>query len=333
MEYLFGVAFSLFFGFVPMFFFACLVYWTDRFEKEPKILLVGVFLWGALVAAGGAFFINTVLGLGIYVFTESEAATNLATGSIIAPFIEESLKGMAVLLVFLLFRREFDSILDGIVYAAIAAIGFAATENAYYIFNYGFVENGLGGGIFLVFVRVILVGWQHPFYTAFIGIGLALARLNRSILVKVIAPLSGWLAAVVIHALHNTLANFISDLGGLLLGTLIDWGGWLLMFLFVVWALYREQRWIAQQLREEVTLGIITLTHYQIACSLWRQSAVRWKAMFSGRYRATERFYQTCAELAHKKQQFVSLGDEEGNTVIIQNLRAELSSLAPLTGV
>ena len=49
----------------------------------------------------------------------------------IAPIIEESLKGLAVLLVFLLFRKEFDSILDGIVYAAITALGFAATENSH----------------------------------------------------------------------------------------------------------------------------------------------------------------------------------------------------------
>ena len=30
---------SIFFGFVPMFFFAAFVYWLDRYEKEPKILL------------------------------------------------------------------------------------------------------------------------------------------------------------------------------------------------------------------------------------------------------------------------------------------------------
>jgi len=273
------------------------------------------------------------MGVGIYLFTGSETTTDLTTGTVIAPIVEETLKGLAVLVVFLFFRKEFDSILDGIVYAAITALGFAATENTFYIFSYGFAENGLGGGLFLVFVRVILVGWQHPFYTAFIGIGLALARLNRSTLVKIIAPLAGWITAVLLHAVHNTLANFISDIGGLLLGTLIDWGGWLLMFLFVLWALYREQRSITQFLREEVNRGIIAPAHYQIACSMWKQSAARWRAMFSGRYQATSRFYQACAELAHKKQQFTSLGDEGGNTTIIQNLRAEISNLAPYTGV
>jgi hypothetical protein len=72
---------SLFFGFVPMFFFAAFVYWLDRYEKEPKILLWATF-WGA-IAAGGAFIINTAFGLGIYVFTGSENAAEIGTTSIV----------------------------------------------------------------------------------------------------------------------------------------------------------------------------------------------------------------------------------------------------------
>ena len=65
--------------------FAYILYWLDRYEKEPLLLLGGVFLWGAVVAAGSAFLINTILGLGIYVFTGSDFATDLATGSIDRP--------------------------------------------------------------------------------------------------------------------------------------------------------------------------------------------------------------------------------------------------------
>jgi ABC-type Co2+ transport system permease subunit len=109
--------------------------------------------------------------------------------------------------------------------------------------------------------------------------------------------------------------------------------GRLVVSFYLCCGLYREQRWITQFLREEVNMGIISPAHYQIACSMWKQSAARWRAMFSGRYQVTSRFYQACAELAHKKQQFTSLGDEGGNTTIIQNLRAEISNLAPYTRV
>jgi RsiW-degrading membrane proteinase PrsW (M82 family) len=72
---------SLFFGIVPMLVYAWFIYWLDRYEKEPKILLGGVFFWGAILAAGAAYFINTLFGLGVYFFTGSEVAANLVRSS------------------------------------------------------------------------------------------------------------------------------------------------------------------------------------------------------------------------------------------------------------
>ena len=325
-----AVILSLFFGFVPMLCFAWFVYWLDRYEKEPKLLLGGVFMWGAVVAAGAAFIINTTLGVGIYLFTNSEAATEITTTSLIAPVVEEVLKGLEVLIVFLIFRREFDSLLDGVVYAAITALGFAATENVYYIYAYGYQENGWGGFVGLVFVRVLLVGWQHPFYTAFTGIGLAIARLNRNTLIKLGAPVVGLGLAIFTHSVHNALATVVGGPAGLIFGSFLDWTGWFFMFLFILWATGRERRWIEQHLKEEVAQKVITPAQYQVACSAWAQMFVRLNALFSGHYGATAHFYQTCAELAHKKQQRLSVGEEEGNTTVIEKLRAELARLAPL---
>jgi protease PrsW len=329
MELLLALLLSLFFGFVPMFFFAYILYWLDRFEKEPRGLLFGVFAWGAIFAAGAAFVINTVLGVGVYLFTGSEVATELSTGSLFAPVVEESLKGFAVLGVFWIFRREFDSILDGIVYAGITALGFAATENAYYIFTYGYLEEGFSGLLGLVFIRVILVGWQHPFYTAFIGIGLAVSRLNRGIFISLAAPALGWVAAVVTHSVHNTLAAVLSGLGGLAMTLLLDWFGWFMMFLFILYAIYQEQRYLTQHLLEEVRLGNISAAHYRTACSTWKQSAARLASVFDGRYRLTRRYYQAAGQLAHKKQHHRSLGEEDGNSLVIERLRKELVDLAP----
>ncbi|MBT3337636.1 MAG: PrsW family intramembrane metalloprotease [Anaerolineae bacterium] len=318
---------SLFFGFAPMFLFAYILYWTDRYEREPKILLGAVFFWGMAIAAGGAFIINTVLGMGVYVFTGSESASDLATGSIIAPIVEESLKGLAVLIVFFVFRKEFDSILDGIVYAGITALGFAATENTHYIYNMGYLDGGWDGLWFLVFVRVILVGWQHPFYTSFIGIGLAMARLNRSGLVKFFAPLFGFGIALFTHAMHNTLASLLGGLSGLAIGTALDWTGWLFMFIFILWAISSERKLLKLHLQEEYTLGLLSAQQYHTAISTGKQSSARLRALFSGRYAATRRFYQVCGELAHKKNQFHKLGNERNNVELIQEYRAELGAL------
>jgi RsiW-degrading membrane proteinase PrsW (M82 family) len=309
--------------------FATILYWLDRYEKEPLLLLGGVFIWGAIVAAGSAFLINTVLGVGVYIFTGSDSATDLATGSLIAPLVEETLKGLAILGVFLVFRREFDSVLDGIIYAGVAALGFAATENTYYIYTYGFQETGWSGLLSLTFIRIILVGWQHPFYTAFTGIGLALARLNRSWLVKIIAPLLGFSLAMFTHGFHNTLASFLTGSTGLVIGAFFDWGGWLVMFAIIVWATWREQRSLKKYLAEEAQAGTISPAQFHIAASAWLQAFARLASVFKGRYFKTSRFYQVCGEYAHKRQQAATLGDEGGNLAIIQKLHSELASLAP----
>jgi protease PrsW len=324
-----GLIVSGFIGFAFSLLFACMLYWLDRYEKEPLRLLGGVFLWGAVVAAGSAFLINTMLGLGIYVFTGSNVATDLATGSVVAPLVEETLKGLAVLGVFVIFHSEFDSVLDGIIYAGVVALGFAATENAYYIFTYGFQQSGWSGLLALTVIRVFLVGWQHPFYTAFFGIGLALARLNRGWFVRIFAPVTGLGLAMFTHAFHNTVASLMNGAAGLLVGAFFDWTGWLFMFVVILWATWREQQNLKKYLAAELAAGTISAELFKTACSAWRQMASRTAALFKGRYRQTARFFQVCGEYALKRRQYADLGEEGGNLAIIQNLRAELIRLAP----
>jgi RsiW-degrading membrane proteinase PrsW (M82 family) len=324
-----GLLLSVLFGVVPMLVFAYMVYWVDRYEKEPIALLGGVFLWGAIIAAGTAFISNSFIGLGIYFFTGSQAFTELSTADAIAPLIEETLKGMAVLFVFLFFRREYDSILDGIVYAAITAIGFAATENIYYIFTYGFQHDGINGILYMFFVRVVLVGWQHPFYTAFTGIGLAISRLNRNLPIKILAPIIGWGLAVLTHSIHNAISTFFQGLQSIAVSLIFDWSGWIAMLIFVVWALYREQKWITSQLRDEVSNGVITLNQYKTASSARAQFIARTKALFSGQYRLIDRFYELSAELAYKKHQAYNLGEMEENQPEIERMRVELGNMSP----
>lgn len=315
---------SLIFAFVPAFLMAAFVYWLDRYEKEPLVLLGATFFWGAVIAAGGAYVINTIFGIGIYAVTGSGDVADLATASLVAPFVEEGLKGLAVLIIFLFFRQEFDSILDGIIYACIAALGFAATENVLYIYEHGYLQGGWDGLWQLVFIRDVIVAWQHPFFTAFTGIGLAVARLNRSVLIKIIAVPMGFAFAVFTHAFHNSFSSFVGGLEGFALGSLIDWFGWFMMAIFIVFMIAREHGVMQRQLREEVSSGVISLAQYRRALSPFNMST----AFLRGGIR-TSHFYRTCGELAYKKEELAKMGDESGNTAIIQSLRGELAQLSP----
>lgn len=318
---------TLFFGFAPMFLFAYILYWLDRYEKEPILLLGAVFVWGMVIAAGGAYILNTIFGVTVFAVTGDEGFSDLAMGSISAPVVEESLKGMAVLLVFVIFYREFDSVLDGIIYAGVAALGFAATENSIYIWR-GFESGGWDGLFTLAFIRVILVGWQHPFYTSFIGIGLAIARLNRSLAVRLTAPVAGIGIAMLNHSVHNTLASFAEGLT-CIFGLLLDWSGVLFMFGLILWATWVERSNIIKHLREEMEMGLISPAQYQTASSAMGRGFAAASGIFNGHYRATTRFYQTCAELAHKKEQLKRLGHGERVANLIEKYRADLQRLAP----
>jgi protease PrsW len=324
MESFYAFLTSLVLGFGPMLLYASIIYSLDRYEKEPFFLLGAVFTWGAVIAAAGAFIVNTTLGEGIILVTHSEGLADLTTGFMIAPLVEESLKGLAVLLVFWLYHNEFDSILDGIVYAAVAALGFAATENTFYIYNLGYLKGGWEALFSVTFIRTIVVGWQHPFFTSFLGIGLAYARMHQNQSAKFMAPLAGWAVSIMTHAFHNLLASL--GVGVLcLLGSIIDWTGWIAMLIFIFYIANREKLLQKQYLQEEIDLGNISPAQYFTAQS----SRLQTLALFKGSPFSTIQFYQFCAELTHKKNQLARCGEEGANSAIIQSLREKLKKLSP----
>jgi protease PrsW len=208
------------------------------------------------------------------------------------------------------------------------ALGFAATENTLYLFG-TFTESGWGGFFVLFFLRVIIGAWAHPLYTAWFGIGLATARMNRNVVVKILAPLGGLALGMFLHGLDNGILTV--GQGFLALGavTIIEWVGWLFIIGVMIFALISEGKAAKQYLYEEINLSGISQEQYLTACSFFKRIGSWWKGLFGGQFRATNRFYQVCGELVHKKKQYERLGDESGNAAIILKLRQELNQLAP----
>jgi len=323
-----GTFLSLLAGILPMAIYAWMLYYLDRYEREPIKLLIIVFIWGAVIAAGAAFMINSITSSGIFFLTRSQFATQLTVSTLVAPVVEETLKGAAVFMVFLFFRPEFDSLLDGLIYGGVTALGFAATENAWYIYQLGFVENGWQGILDMTLIRVILVGWQHPFYTSFIGLGLAFSRRTKKPVIKWTAPLAGWTLAVSFHLLHNLFAGLFQTNAGLVFATIWDWSGYLGLLLLIFLLIKREQRWMKEYLEVEYTQDLITAKHYNTACSAMKQTLAFIQACFDGNYLQVRRFYQACGDLMHKKRQLARHGDELGAALDVQRLRSELRLLS-----
>lgn len=320
---------ALLLSFLPAAFYVFLVDRVDRFEKEPRWLLTFAFCWGAVVAVVGAIVAEVVLQTGTSIFLAADVTDALST-AVYAPLVEEAVKGFAVLLVLLVARHEFDTLLDGIVYASVTALGFAATENLLYIMG-GYSEEGWPGLFSLFFLRVILGAWNHAVYTSFTGIGLAVARLSRSWVVKLLAPPLGFALAVLAHGLHNGTLVLFMWMGfdaGLVVTLLTDWLGWVFITLIMLWGLWTERRWIRAYLADEVGV-LLSPEQYATACSLRKQFVVRWGTIGTGQGPQTRHFYQLCAELAQKKHQAVFSGDGVAYHARIESLREELARLAP----
>src|SRR4030095_12425058 len=135
---------------VPVPLYLVLVLWIDRYEAEPFWMLATAFFWGAFVAVFFAFLFNTLGGLAVMIATNSESAGHTFGAVISAPIVEESAKALILFIFFFLKRDEFDGVSDGIVYSAMAGLGFAMTENIQY-YGRAVLEGG-GGGLTLVFI-------------------------------------------------------------------------------------------------------------------------------------------------------------------------------------
>lgn len=311
---------------VPVLLYVGLIYWVDYYEKEPAWLLSAAFLWGAIPAALLALFFNTVLSLPFY-YLFSERSAELVAGGAIAPVVEEVTKGLALFLILIVRRNELDSPLDGVIYGAMVGMGFAMVENILYYATY-FSESGASGWNELVFVRGVIFGLNHALYSALTGLGIALSRMSRNWLVRLVAPLLGLAAAMTLHAIHN-LSMFNGTLTGFFTGLTFGWGGVVMTILIMVLALYQERRWMRRYLAEEVDLGTLTADELEVVSSAVLRGRHRFRLLVAGNigeYRRTGTRLRKLSELAYRKRRHAYFNDESGPATIA-DLRQVIAEL------
>jgi RsiW-degrading membrane proteinase PrsW (M82 family) len=229
--------------------------WLDRYEPEPRGLIVMALGWGALVATTGALVLQT---LDRFAFGRPES---LSAG-LVAPVTEEALKGLFVLLLVVARRHVVDGVLDGIIYAGMVGVGFAFTENILYLASAYMGGEGIGpGGIGAVtgtfVVRGIFSPFAHPFFTALFGIGIGYAVVTRSRFWRVAAPLLGYAAAVTAHAFWNGAAYFGGGAYFVVAYLFLMVPAFLLVVGFALWARYREGQMLARSLTDAAQRGFL----------------------------------------------------------------------------
>jgi RsiW-degrading membrane proteinase PrsW (M82 family) len=292
--------------------------WVDRFEPEPPLLLAGLFAWGAVVAAAASALVNTVTSEVLRAAGTSVEEAMSTTAVLVAPVVEEGTKGAIVVLLALFNRHEFDGVVDGVVYAGFVGVGFAFTENILY-FGRAFLtgaDEGLETGFFAAgatfIARGVLSPFAHPLFTCCTGIGVGIAVTTRQPAMRLLAPLAGFVAAVVLHGTWNLAAT-----GGA--------GGWLSTYFLlmvplflaaiavVAWVRSREGRLIARQLPAYVSSGWLPPHDVAMVSSLGgRRQARSWaQAQLGKAGEEAMRDYQRAAtELAFLRERAGRVGPD-----------------------
>ncbi|MEZ4833057.1 MAG: PrsW family intramembrane metalloprotease [Caldilineaceae bacterium] len=250
-------------------------------------------------------------------------AEAVVESAIVAPVIEEIAKGLAVFAIYRFFRQEFDGVLDGITYGALIGFGFAMTENFLYFIG-AFSEGGFADLTLLIFLRSIVFGLNHAFYTGLLGIGLGMARLSRTTAGRNRWIVFGFIAAVGSHALHNLGAS-IAGVNGfgivLSLGMAVLGVGMVLLALMLTWQ--QELRWLSEELRDEVGV-LLTQQEYEALTQSWRRSDL----LDPKHYGDQARRMQLLVEMAFRKHRLRRLGTgrEPKLAAQIEDLRAQVTA-------
>jgi protease PrsW len=238
----------------------------DRNEKEPWRLVLVAFAWGAIVATSMVIWGESLWGA-IAERTLVPGPGLDASNAFSAGLLEELAKGIAVLLLFLVMRNEFDDVVDGIVYGAAVGLGFNFMESIAYMTNlYAiFSPEGAGGYAagFQWYARQVLgLFFGHATYTALIGAGIGIARQLPGRREKVIAIASGFLIAIAAHFSWDAWLAFFpieASVLGLVeihLRTLIMTGPFTAAVVALLLSgIQIEARALADQFRKEVAEG------------------------------------------------------------------------------
>ncbi len=286
------------FAVVPLLGFLALMWWLDRYDREPLWLVAGTFLWGAIggtaMAVVGSDFALDFLALAL-----PPDQVPVVASVVVAPLVEEPTK--ALVLVAVALSRHFDNTTDGFLYGAAAGLGFGMTENLLYFLQVA-AAGDVTAWMATVAVRTLYSALMHASASSVAGAALGWARFRGPRAMFWAAP-AGLLGAIGIHALWNGLLTLETWAGG---GGVLAAAN-LVIFplefaaLFVVFqlCLLEERHMLRRELGEEVALGVLPEPHLRHLSSYLGRMRKGWLPLGIDH----DHYVQTATRLAFRKAQ------------------------------
>ncbi len=251
-------------------------HWLDRAAPTPRRNLLFALGWGACAATLVSITVNgfATEWLASSVLPRAPDRADALGATVVAPFVEETAKAGAILLLYLHRPRDFGGVVHGVVVGGVAATGFAFTENVLYLGrafgdDLAFGHVGLESTTLGTFLqRAVLAPLAHPLFTVLVGLGFgaaaSVARRRRAL--RTALPLLGLAAAVTLHAVWNGAATRPTEV------FLAVYGLFMVPVLGVVvwvtlWARRRVLRTVRATLPQYVAAGWLTVPEpYALSC-------------------------------------------------------------------
>ena len=218
---------------IPLLVIIALVRWIDRWEPEPILFYVLSLGWGAGVSVYLAFEgnewwgnemkkwlmenrrLSTQDGGILYIKSDGGIALlfDILRTAVGAGVVEEGVKGLGILLMFIFLKKYINGPIDGMIYGTLIGAGFAFTENILYfatadVKNTVIKQAGIDASQDVleqtIVIRAVASPFVHPICTAITGLLIGLAATQRlSWLFVLPLGLAGYAMAAGLHASHN----------------------------------------------------------------------------------------------------------------------------------
>ena len=199
------------------------VYSHDRFRPEPRALVARTFVLGAIavIPVGLVEAVLIYTGTGTLDITDLGGASlgMIAYVSFVVAGVTEEVGKFAVVRATIYRSPYFDEPMDGLVYGAAAALGFATLENLTYALTFGWE---------VILIRGPLTTLAHVLFSALWAYPLGMSKVNPTGARGRI--LAGLLAAIAAHGLYDFLV-FSQELYSLLSIPLFLGGGGLFLLM------------------------------------------------------------------------------------------------------
>lgn len=312
-----------FFSVVPMLFYLVVIWLMDRYDREPFWMVSLNFLWGATGAVIFGIIGSIIMGLGVSEFiyqfaTESDAGTlnDIAGAVIVAPIVEESTKGIFLLIMAL--SRNFDGPVDGAVYGGAIGLGFGMTENFLYFLSF---PTDYASLFLLIIIRTMFSAVLHCCTQAVLGAAIGYAKFRGLLAKFTIIPI-GFGIAMFMHFMWNLTVSFESTA---IIGFVFMILSVIIIFTIFQFGVYHDGKIIMRELNEESVKGTIPAEHLKYLPYTSRRYKRGW---LQGKINQKE-YVKTATRLALRKHQARTLKTSAQSVYLkeVELLRIKITSM------